>query len=49
MCRAVSHNHKVPKLHQLADQFEDLLQKAIFESTFFYRFGYGAIHFPNSI
>lgn len=47
--RAVSHNHLVAKLPQLADQFEDHLAKSTFESNFLYRYGYGLVHCPNFI
>jgi len=45
--RAVSHNHRVAKLPQLADRFEEYLHQATFESSFLYRYGYGAISCPN--
>jgi putative transposase len=38
--RSVSHNHLVPKLPKLADQFEAHLQTHIFSSSFLERYGY---------
>jgi transposase len=47
--RAVSHNHLVAKLPELADRFEQHLVQSTFESSFLYRYGYDAIHCPNFI
>jgi len=44
--RAVSHNHLVAKMPQLADQFEDHLVQSTFESSFLYHYGYGTVHCP---
>lgn len=45
--RAVSHNHLMAKLPQLANQFEDHLVQSTFESSFLHRYGYGALRCPN--
>ena len=45
--RAVSHNHLVAKLPQLADQFEDHLVQSTFDSSFLHRYGYDAFRCPN--
>ena len=47
--RAVSHNHLTPKLPELADQFEEHLERSTFQSSFLHRYGYGAYVCPNSI
>lgn len=47
--QAVSHNHLVAKLPQLAHQFQDHLAQSTFESSFLYRYGYGTIHCQNFI
>jgi transposase len=40
---AVSHNHFVPRLVELAQRFEDYLVSNVFPSSFLDRFGYNAI------
>jgi transposase len=42
--RAVSHNHLIPKLPDLADKFEQHLKSHTFESSFLERFGYSTLH-----
>jgi hypothetical protein len=42
--RAVSHNHLVPKLPQLADRFEDHLLNNTFPSSFLDRYGFNTIY-----
>jgi transposase len=41
--RAVSHNHTVPRLPELADRFEHHLTSTIFESSFLDHYGFNAI------
>jgi len=41
--RAVSHNHLIPKLPDLADKFEQHLNSHTFESSFLDRYGYSAL------
>jgi len=41
--RAISHNHMTPRLPDLADQFEQHLTSATFESSFLDRYGFNAI------
>jgi hypothetical protein len=41
--RAVSHNHTMPRLYQLADGFEHHLSSTIFESSFLDYYGFNAI------
>jgi transposase len=41
--RAVSHNHLIPKLPDLADKFEQHLKSHTFESSFLDRYGYSAL------
>lgn len=41
--RAVSHNHLIPKLPDLADKFEQHLTSHTFESSFLERYGYSAL------
>lgn len=41
--RAVSHNHLIPKLPDLADKFEQYLNSHTFESSFLERCGYTSI------
>ena len=45
--QAVSHNHGFVKLPQLADHVEAHLRQNTFESSFLFRYGYGAIHCAN--
>ena len=40
---AVSHNHLIPKLPDLADKFEHHLKSHTFESSFLERYGYAAL------
>jgi transposase len=47
--QAVSHNHLLPKLPQLADHFETHLVQSTFPSTFLQRYAYGTIVCPNFI
>jgi len=42
--KAVSHNHAIPSLSELADTFEKFLRKTSFSSSFLDRFGYTAIY-----
>lgn len=39
----VSHNHLIPKLDQLAKEFEAHLQNTVFKSTFLGKYGFNAI------
>lgn len=39
----VSHNHQIPKLNQLAQEFEAHLQNTTFKSTFLDKYGFNAI------
>lgn len=41
--RAVSHNHRLARLPELADQFEQHLTSATFVSSFLDRYGYTAV------
>jgi transposase len=41
--RAVSHNHLIPKLPDLADKFEQHLKSHTFESSFLERYGFTAL------
>jgi transposase len=41
--RAVSHNHTIPRLPELADRFQQHLVSNTFESSFLDRYGYNAI------
>jgi transposase len=41
--RAVSHNHLIPKLPDLADKFEQHLKSHSFQSSFLDRYGYSAL------
>ena len=41
--RAVSHNHLIPKLPELADRFENHLRNTVFSSSFLDRFGYNLV------
>ncbi len=41
--RAVSHNHTVPRLAELADRFEGHLTSTTFESSFLDRYGFNDI------
>ena len=41
--RAVSHNHTVPRLPDLADRFESHLKANTFESSFLDRYGFNAL------
>jgi len=41
--RAVSHNHLIPKLPDLADKFELHLKSRTFDSAFLERYGYSAL------
>ena len=41
--RAVSHNHLIPRLPDLADRFEHHLTSNTFESSFLDRYGYNSI------
>jgi transposase len=42
--RAVSHNHLIPRIPELADKFERHLKANTFESSFLDRYGYNAIY-----
>jgi transposase len=42
--RAVSHNHMVPRLPELADEFEQYLISNTFESSFLKKYGYDALY-----
>jgi transposase len=41
--KAVSHNHTISSLPELADRFEEFLTNTVFPSSFLDRFGYTAI------
>lgn len=41
--RAISHNHIIPRLPQLADDFENHLRSNTFESSFLDRYGYNLV------
>jgi transposase len=41
--KAVSHNHTISSLPELADRFEEFLTNTVFPSSFLDRFGYNAI------
>jgi hypothetical protein len=41
--RAVSHNHTIPRLPELADRFEKQLTSTIFESSFLDHYGFNPI------
>lgn len=41
--RAISHNHTIPRLPELADRFQQHLVSNTFESSFLSRYGYDAI------
>ncbi len=41
--RAVSHNHTVPRLPELADRFEEHLSSTNFESSFLDSYGFNAV------
>ena len=41
--RAVSHNHTIPRLPELADRFQQHLVSNTFESSFLDRYGYNEI------
>jgi len=41
--RAISHNHMIPRLPDLANQFEHHLTSTTFESSFLDRYGFNAI------
>ena len=41
--RAISHNHIIPRLPELADKFEQHLKSNTFESSFLDRYGFNSI------
>jgi hypothetical protein len=41
--QAVSHNHTMPRLPELADRFEGHLTSTIFQSSFLDHYGFNAI------
>ena len=47
--RAISHNHLMPKMPELADRFEEHLLQTTFESSFLHRYAYGSTVCPTSI
>ena len=41
--RAVSHNHSIPRMPELADRFEQHLKSTTFESSFLDRYGFNPV------